>query len=90
LVLPKGFGSLEGLGESFFPDLNTGNATFTLPIVVPPSRGVGPSLSFSYNSSSGNGTLGIGWEISIPFISRQTDKGLPRYNDSDRFIYNQG
>jgi hypothetical protein len=54
------------------------------------SRGVGPTLSFSYNSSSGNGTLGIGWEIPIPFISRQTDKGLPRYNNSDRFIYNQG
>ena len=37
----------------------------------------------------GNGPFGLGWNLSLPLITRKTDKGLPRYNDdeeSDVFI----
>ncbi|MFW5920442.1 MAG: SpvB/TcaC N-terminal domain-containing protein, partial [Polyangiales bacterium] len=96
--LPDAEGSVEGMGESFAPVLSSGTATFTVPINLPPGRAdVQPSLSLSYASSAGNGPLGIGWSVSAPFIARQTDRGLPRYDDraawheqEDRFIYNGG
>ncbi|MFW5920829.1 MAG: SpvB/TcaC N-terminal domain-containing protein, partial [Polyangiales bacterium] len=98
ISLPDAEGSVEGMGESFAPVLSSGTATFTVPIKLPPGRaGVQPSLSLSYSSTGGNGPLGVGWGLGVPFISRQTDRGLPRYDDrdgwheqEDRFIYNGG
>src|SRR5262249_35651915 len=29
----------------------------------------------------GNGPLGFGWSLPLPYIQRQTDKGIPRYVD---------
>ena len=51
--------------------------------------GFGPQLSLSYDSGTGNGPFGMGWSLSLPAITRKTDKGLPRYRDgeeSDVFI----
>jgi RHS repeat-associated protein len=91
LSLPGGGGSVEGLGESFSPLLSSGTATFGVPIALPPGRrGTQPSLALSYSSSAGNGPVGIGWSLAVPFIARQTDRGLPRYDGTDRFIYNGG
>src|SRR5439155_22616067 len=45
--------------------------------------------SLAYNSGSGNGPFGFGWSLSLPEITRKTDKGLPRYFDrieSDEYI----
>jgi RHS repeat-associated protein len=54
----------------------------SVPIVTSPGRsGFGPQLSLSYDSGSGNGPFGFGWSLSIPAITRKTDKGLPRYLD---------
>jgi virulence plasmid B protein len=62
----------------------------TVPIAASPGRsGFGPQLNLSYDSGSGNGPFGFGWSLSIPAITRKTDKGLPRYFDateSDVFI----
>ncbi len=41
-----------------------------------------PSLALQYNSGSGNGPFGLGWELSLPAIQRRTDKWLPTYQDS--------
>jgi Salmonella virulence plasmid 65kDa B protein len=98
ISLPKAEGSIEGMGESFSPVLSSGTGTFSVPIALPPGRaGVQPSLGLSYSSSSGNGDVGMGWSLGMPFISRQTDRGLPRYDDraawhaeEDRFFYNGG
>jgi RHS repeat-associated protein len=98
IALPKGEGSIEGMGESFTPNLSSGTGTFSVPIALPPGRnGVQPSLTLAYSTSAGNGALGIGWSLAVPFISRQTDKGLPRYVDrpswhaeEDTFMYNGG
>jgi hypothetical protein len=62
----------------------TGTGSLTVPIAVSPARsGFGPSLSVGYDSGSGNGIFGIGWDLSLPAITRKTDKGLPRYRDSE-------
>ena len=62
----------------------------TVPIATSPGRsGFGPQLSLSYDSGAGNGPFGFGWSLSLPAITRKTDKGLPQYRDaeeSDVFI----
>ena len=88
ISLPSGPGSIEGLGESFQPQLNTGSYAMGLPFKLPPVRGaVQSEVRLSYNSGSGNGPLGLGWQLDVPCLQRQTDKGLPHYDDStDTFI----
>ncbi|HQP34158.1 MAG TPA: SpvB/TcaC N-terminal domain-containing protein, partial [Polyangiaceae bacterium] len=95
---PSGPGTLQGMGESFSAQPSTGIATFSVPFALPKARGAAqPSLSLGYGSSSGSGVAGVGWDVSVPFISRQTDRGLPAYQDQDawhpnqdRFVYNGG
>src|SRR6185295_17371549 len=80
ISLPTAEGSIEGMGESFSPVLSSGTATYSVPIAIAPGRaGVQPSLALGYSSSGGNSELGLGWSMAVPFISRQTDRGLPRY-----------
>lgn len=88
--LPKGGGAIRGIGEKFSANPVTGTGSMTVPIATTPGRtGFGPQLSLSYDSGSGNGPFGFGWHLSIPSITRKTEKGLPRYFDaeeSDVFI----
>ncbi len=39
ISLPSGAGSIEGYGESFEPQLNTGTFTFSVPFNLPTVRG---------------------------------------------------
>ena len=56
----------------------------TIPIATSPARqGSGPQLALSYDSGSGSGPFGLGWSLSLPRITRKTDKGLPTYEDGD-------
>jgi Salmonella virulence plasmid 65kDa B protein. len=88
ISLPKGGGALQGIGEKFSPDLFTGTGNFTVPIALPPGRnGFQPELNLVYSTGNGNGSFGLGWNLSIPGVSRKTSKGIPRYDDmSDIFI----
>ena len=82
--LPKGGGAIKGLGEKFAANPVTGTGSMTVPIPTSPGRsGFGPQLSLSYDSGAGNGIFGMGWNLSLPSITRKTDKGLPRYWDSE-------
>jgi hypothetical protein len=83
ISLPSGPGSIEGLGESFEPQLNSGTFTYRIPLKLPLVRGGAPSLALVYSSGNGNGMLGEGWTLRIPSVRRQTDKGLPLYTDAD-------
>lgn len=88
--LPKGGGAIKGMGEKFAANPVIGTGTLAVPIATSPGRaGFGPQLSLSYDSGMGNGLFGMGWNLSLPSITRKTDKGLPRYEDgeeSDVFI----
>jgi RHS repeat-associated protein len=92
ISLPKGGGAIRGIGEKFGANPVTGTASMTVPIATSPGRsGFGPQLILSYDSGAGNGSFGLGWNLSLPAIKRKTDKGLPRYQDahdtdSDVFI----
>jgi RHS repeat-associated protein len=90
LNLPKGGGAIRGIGEKFAANPVTGTGSLTVPIYTSPGRsGFGPQLSLSYDSGSGDGPFGFGWNLSLPRITRKTDKGLPQYRDareSDTFI----
>src|ERR1041385_7125278 len=91
ISLPSGPGSIEGLGESFEPQLNTGTYSVALPLKLPSIRGrVLPEARLAYNTGSGNGPLGIGWRLDVPYVQRQTDKGLPRYDEADTMIDSSG
>jgi RHS repeat-associated protein len=90
ISLPKGGGAIRGMGEKFAANPVTGTGSMTVPIAVTPGRSdFAPQLTLSYDSGSGNGPFGLGWSLSMPAITRKTDKGLPKYLDaeeSDVFI----
>jgi RHS repeat-associated protein len=83
ISLPKGGGAIRGIGEKFTANPVTGSGSLNVPIFTSPGRsGFGPQLSLSYDSGSGNGPFGFGWSLSLPSITRKTDKGLPKYQDA--------
>jgi RHS repeat-associated protein len=90
ITLPKGGGAVRGIGEKFSVNPVTGTGSLSVPIFTSPGRSdFSPKLSLAYDSGSGNGSFGLGWHLSIPSITRKTDKGLPLYVDaseSDVFI----
>ncbi|MCA9629188.1 MAG: hypothetical protein KC766_16015, partial [Myxococcales bacterium] len=94
--MPKGAGTIKGMGESFSAQLSTGIATYGVAFALPTARGAAqPDLGLSYSSSAGFGNAGAGWSIDVPFIARQTDRGVPNYEDGsnwqpnqDRFVFN--
>ena len=82
--LPKGGGAIRGIGEKFGTNPVTGTANATVPIFTSPGRsGFHPELALSYDSGAGNGPFGFGWHLSVPHVTRKTDKGLPRYSDGE-------
>src|SRR3989338_11416881 len=77
-----------GPTQSYQTDLFTGRAQTSVPIFVPPSRkNVQPSLNLSYSSSGGNGWLGNGWGLDMGYIARDTKKGVPKYDSTDKYIF---
>jgi hypothetical protein len=78
------------MGEKLSANPATGTGPLSVPIYTSPGRsGFGPQLTLSYDSGAGNGAVGFGWNLSLPSITRKTDKDLPQYRDaeeSDVFI----
>ena len=64
--------ALVGQTTGSFSVTPSGSASYTIPIQLPPNvGGVQPNLSLSYDSSAGNGLLGVGWQLSgLSSISR--------------------
>jgi RHS repeat-associated protein len=81
-ALPTGPSSQLGMGESFSAQLSTGTASYSIPIHLPAARGKAQArLSLSYSSGGGYGIAGQGWQVGVPAIGRQTDRGTPKYDD---------
>ncbi|HEU4534447.1 MAG TPA: SpvB/TcaC N-terminal domain-containing protein, partial [Polyangiaceae bacterium] len=87
---PYGVGSSRGS----FAVADDGAATYALPLHVAPGRaGIQPQLAISYNSSGGNGYLGVGMSIAglsavARCASNERDDGAsrgPRLDEGDRF-----
>ncbi len=88
ISLPTGPGSIEGLGKAFEPSLNTGGASYSVSIAVPPGAvGHAPQLSVNYSSGLGLGIAGLGWQVTLPSIERSLENGQPLYADSDVLTY---
>ena len=65
----------------------TGAASFRYPIAAPPGRnGLQPNVSLNYSSYSGNGWIGVGWDLDLGSIQRSTRNGLDY--SSDDFMIN--
>ena len=88
--IPKGGGAVRGIGEKFSTNSATGSGVFSIPIELSEARtDLGLSLVLEYDSGNGNGPFGLGWKLDLPKITRKTDKGLPKYgdsNESDEFL----
>jgi hypothetical protein len=70
-------------------DPQTGAMRYSIPFDLPTARGrAQPSLSLSYNSSTGDREAGYGWGLSLPSIERRPLTGWPAYDMSDRFVFN--
>ena len=88
--------SRVGTTDGVFRVVETGSATYSVPILTAPaSGGVAPQLSLDYNSQSGNGQVGVGWSIGgvssislCPQTMEQDEvsgsRGL-KFDGSDRF-----
>jgi RHS repeat-associated protein len=90
IVPPKGGGAISGMGEKFAANPVSGTGSMSVPIATSAGRsGFSPQLSINYDSAAANGPFGFGWNLSLPAVSRKTEKGLPLYRDaqeSDTFI----
>jgi RHS repeat-associated protein len=88
ISLPEGGGAMSGLGETFSADLFSGTGNYSVPIAVPKGRlGMQPQLSLGYSTGNGNGICGLGWNLSLPGVSRKTSLGIPQYRDEeDTFV----
>jgi RHS repeat-associated protein len=65
----------------------TGDARLDFPLVVPPGRhGMEPELAVHYDSSGGDGWLGVGWDLRLPSIEISTLFGVPRYDGTERYL----
>lgn len=73
--------------ESVSPDSFTGKAQLSIPIFVPSGkRDLAPPLNISYQSSSGNSIVGVGWSLDLGTIARSAKRGVPKYDTSDIFL----
>ena len=65
-----------------------GVLTDTLPIIVPPGRhGVEPHMALTYNSGSGDGILGLGWDLNLGYIELDQRNGFPATPSADPDSY---
>ncbi|TMQ18619.1 MAG: hypothetical protein E6J90_19735 [Deltaproteobacteria bacterium] len=58
-----------------------GGAALSYPFDLPPGRhGLTPALGLSYDSSRGNGWVGVGWDLPVSAITIDTRFGAARYD----------
>lgn len=88
MPMPEGGGTIRGLSGSFHENEFAGEASFQVPVFTSPCRDFEPKLSLTYRSGEGNGIFGLGFELSLPSISRKTSKGIPKYGEADTFTLN--
>ncbi len=68
------------MGERVEANPANGSCNIELPLLLPEGRGdLGTRLTLSYSSGGGEGPFGLGWSLSVPQVTRRTDRGVPNY-----------
>ncbi len=82
----------------FQTDPFTGRFSYAFPLDVAPARhGSEPNLELLYNSANGNSWCGMGWDIDVGYIERESKYGVPvqwssgkpvlAYDDTKGFLF---
>src|SRR5687767_5060203 len=72
---------------NFHTDLFTGTFAYEIPIFAAPARqGTEPSIALTYKSTAPNDWCGVGWNIDVGHIQRDTTFGVPE-SDDDGFVF---
>jgi hypothetical protein len=88
-------GPFLGLASPIQVDPLFGTATIAIPIKLPPGRkGLTPDLTIRYSSNGANRLFGVGWDLPLGSITRDTSRGVPlaeptspaTYSDAHGFI----
>jgi len=83
---------------NFQTDLFTGRFAYQVPLDLAPGRhGSTPTVGLHYNSSAQNGWCGVGWDLDLGYIQRETKHGVPiawsggiaqkAYDDTKGFVF---
>jgi hypothetical protein len=81
--LPKGGGAIQSIGKGWGAVGSSGAASLEIALPISPGRGYSPALSLIYQSTTGNGLFGLGWNLSMGCVARRASKGVPLYTDDD-------
>jgi RHS repeat-associated protein len=82
----------------FQTDVFTGRFGYTVPMPLAPARhGSAPDVTLHYTSGGENGWCGVGWDLDLGFIERETRFGVPvlwqgtnaspSYDDAKGFVF---
>lgn len=84
----KAASPLEGLDLIEVGDPGSGgSARLSMPIRLPKARGeYQPQLALTYDSSQGNGLLGVGWSLPLSSITLETRFGVPDDVAAPRYL----
>ncbi|HEY3353039.1 MAG TPA: FG-GAP-like repeat-containing protein [Polyangia bacterium] len=87
-ALVAGAGSARAEGSDTQVDAFTGRFTTSVPIGVPPFRGLEPAVALQYSSSAVNGFVGLGWSLAAgSTINRvSSSRGAPRFDATDLYL----
>ncbi|MCK7318538.1 virulence protein [Enterobacter cloacae] len=85
-TLPKGGGVISAGSGMLSAGGSDGSAGWSipLPVFLPPARSLAPVPALVYSSNTGNSEFGVGWQLPVATIRRDTRFGVPFYTDDDR------
>jgi len=66
-----------GLASPIAVDPLFGTATASIPIDLPPGRGLTPDLTIRYSSNAPSGSFGMGWGLPLGSVQRNLAAGVP-------------
>ncbi len=87
------------IGQTDFQtDPFTGRFAYSVPFDLAPARhGSSPNIEMTYNSANPNSWCGVGWDLDLGYIERETKYGVPvqwssgkpvlAYDDSKGFLF---
>ena len=59
ILVPKGGKVINGIGETFAPDLHTGTGNVTVPLAVPPGRSFRAAIEPHLQTGNRSGLFGV-------------------------------